>query len=117
MCARVVCVCVCVCVRVVVAPNSIVPSYCGARFELCPSICVHTRIYTEERECGLFFFYELQPVLVISRSVNSISSRSFCKKGHNGLFKILGGCHVVWVCEAQIPRGGTYDSCLRECAP
>ena len=34
------------------------------------------------------------------------SSRSFCKRGHNGLFKILGGGghHVVWACEAQIPR-------------
>ena len=24
---------------------------------------------------------------------------------HNGLFKILGGHHVVWACEVQIPRG------------
>ena len=39
----------------------------------------------------------------------SVSSRGFCKRGHNGLFKILGvgGRHVVWACEAQIPRGGT----------
>ena len=30
----------------------------------------------------------------------------FCKRGHNGLFKILrGGHHVVWACEVQIPRG------------
>ena len=32
--------------------------------------------------------------------VISVSSRSFCKRGHNGLFKILGGRHVVWACEA-----------------
>ena len=34
----------------------------------------------------------------------------FARGGHHGLFKILGGGgghHVVWECEAQIPRGGT----------
>ena len=40
--------------------------------------------------------------------LDSVSFRSFCKRGHNGLFKILGGGggrHVVWACDAQIPRG------------
>ena len=60
VCARVVCVCacgvcVCVCVHVVVAPNSIVPSYCGARFELCPSICVHTHTLRKENVDFSFF--------------------------------------------------------------
>ena len=31
----------------------------------------------------------------------SVLSISFC----NGLFKILGGHHVVWPCEVYIPRG------------
>ena len=30
--------------------------------------------------------------------------QKFCKRGHNSLFKILGGHHVVWACEFQIPR-------------
>ena len=41
----------------------------------------------------------------MSEKNSSVTSRSFCKRGHNGLFKILGGHHVVWACEVQIPRG------------
>ena len=48
--------------------------------------------------------YENYSTLCV-RTICSVSSRSFCKRGHNGLFKILGGRHVVWACEAQIPRG------------
>ena len=55
-------------------------SYCGARFELCPlNMCTYA--YTEERECGLFFFYELQPILVISWSVivlGTVSRYCYC---------------------------------------
>ena len=43
--------------------------------------------------------------ILTSLGVEGISVRSFCKRGHNGLLNILGGHHVVWACEAQIPRG------------
>ena len=51
-----------------------------------------------------FKFWTFMPECTIPPSV---SIRSFCKRGHNGLFKILGGGgrHVVWACEVQIPRG------------
>ena len=58
----------------------------------------------------MIFLYRY--IVMIGNSVkftipNSVSLRSFCKRGHNGLFKILGGRHVVWACETQIPRGDT----------
>ena len=37
----------------------------------------------------------------------SVIQKFLQEGGHNGLFKILGGSHVVWACEVQIPRGGT----------
>ena len=52
-----------------------------------------------KRESSINFHYRL-------RYSSSVSFRSFCKRGHNGLFKILRENHVVWACEAQIPRGG-----------